>query len=584
MTKDIMLLFLSTVTIDRDTATPRRTTYEGVGDCYTTNESAVRYLCAQGAIPARLFAFASTRVQNEPVGGKVTATHEEYFCERVRGVIPDIAARYVALPYDDRATVEASLACVIAMAERINSYIDTLPAGTKVTLHADFTGGMRHANTMMIALLRLLEYSGVNVGNILYSNYGAARVERINSIYDMFGLVAGATEFINYGSVKALEEYFPAAMRTAVLDRLLRAMHSFADEIKLCHAGRLLAATAELAAAMKAFDEREAASAITSERLMAQLASRIRRDYGTLLGAGDSRLKLIEWCLDHDYFQQALTLYVESVPEIMVASGIINITDAGYDAIRNLKAKNSPTNDAFFFLTEMRPNEKKTAELFVAVKEYMRPVEEKQQELVRFYQHTARELRKNPLAVEKVIARLYEFNASEPVALVDTPRAENMLRWLIGCRQDLQLLIDAPNSCSREYTAFMAAYSSQPGNSAETFVAMEPGKKLRTMLSFIMGNAKDDMLTAMFTCTKFEYAGHVCAYIDNGLATLGAGVTRERLRDILNTYGDFKTERNISNHARQDEDVITAAELQARMRAALATIREAIPERPPVVE
>ena len=44
VTKHIMLLFLSLVRVSQDHKSIATTKYEGIGDVYTTNESAVRYL------------------------------------------------------------------------------------------------------------------------------------------------------------------------------------------------------------------------------------------------------------------------------------------------------------------------------------------------------------------------------------------------------------------------------------------------------------------------------------------------------------------------------------------------------------
>ncbi|MBE8953010.1 MAG: hypothetical protein SR1Q7_07695 [Quinella sp. 1Q7] len=54
------------------------------------------------------------------------------------------------------------------MAGRIQEFA----AGDKVTLHVDLTGGMRDVNIMMLDLTRLLDYSGLEIKHILYSDFG----------------------------------------------------------------------------------------------------------------------------------------------------------------------------------------------------------------------------------------------------------------------------------------------------------------------------------------------------------------------------------------------------------------------------
>lgn len=40
----------------------------------------------------------------------------------------------------------------------------------KIVLHTDMTGGMRNAIMMILGVMRLLEYSGIGLENVLYSN------------------------------------------------------------------------------------------------------------------------------------------------------------------------------------------------------------------------------------------------------------------------------------------------------------------------------------------------------------------------------------------------------------------------------
>ena len=56
--------------------------------------------------------------------------------------------------------------------------IQKFAVGDEVTLHVDLTGGMCDVNIMMLDLTRLLEYSGLKIGRLLYSNLGKKTVEK----------------------------------------------------------------------------------------------------------------------------------------------------------------------------------------------------------------------------------------------------------------------------------------------------------------------------------------------------------------------------------------------------------------------
>ncbi len=96
------------------------------------------------------------------------------------------------------------------MAAKIQKYIqgEDMPAGSKMVLHADCTGGLRHTNMMMLGIMRLLQYNNIEIGMILYSNYKKKKVEEANEIYHFFDLIAGAEEFVRFGSVSAILDYY----------------------------------------------------------------------------------------------------------------------------------------------------------------------------------------------------------------------------------------------------------------------------------------------------------------------------------------------------------------------------------------
>ena len=80
MAKNILLMFISKVGIDPNTGNVRKTLYNDIGETYTTNESALRYVLQTNSLD-KIFAFASKVVLEKPVGAEDTdnLTHYEYF-------------------------------------------------------------------------------------------------------------------------------------------------------------------------------------------------------------------------------------------------------------------------------------------------------------------------------------------------------------------------------------------------------------------------------------------------------------------------------------------------------------------------
>lgn len=189
MDKNILLLFLSDVKTKKidDKVVISEADYENIAGEKTqiTNESAVRYILKDFPID-KLFVFASKKVRNNLLNiGSAPQTHLQYSLERLKKFLSDEDCFFV-FDYDEDGSDNDNLKSIAMMARQIQKFA----AGEKVTLHVDLTGGMRHVNMMMLELTRLLEYSGLTVGKVLYSNYEpksqSGRVEEVQSIYDLF--------------------------------------------------------------------------------------------------------------------------------------------------------------------------------------------------------------------------------------------------------------------------------------------------------------------------------------------------------------------------------------------------------------
>ena len=78
-----------------------------------------------------------------------------------------------------------------------------------------------------------MEYQKITIGKILYSNFESHTVDEVNEIYNLFDLIAGAEEFVRFGSVDAIQNYFKGRNIPPVLQELLDAMNQFAQVIKI---------------------------------------------------------------------------------------------------------------------------------------------------------------------------------------------------------------------------------------------------------------------------------------------------------------------------------------------------------------
>ena len=353
--QNILLLFLSYIKVG-NTGKVESHDYKEVGKAFSTNESAVRYLFQKAGSVDKVFMFVSDGVRKEMMYGKGEAakpyldeqgrhrTHVEYFIDSLRDIVAEDA--FVQIVFDDCGNGDNTLGSALEMSDSIKAYVDSVSSDTEVVLHADFTGGLRSAMMAMMAVVRLMQYSGIKTGEMLYSNFQAKEVEESGYIYDLFDVVSGAEEFANFGSVNTIRRYFRHREIPAVLERLLDAMGRFSEEIRLCHRKQLERAVTDLCRCIEAFaasDSRDIES-----RLMHQLETRIKSDYASLWADDADIMSLIRWCLEHDYLQQALTLFVEGIPDYLYEHGIFQLPEDVAKRKFILEKKDKEVSTAFY--------------------------------------------------------------------------------------------------------------------------------------------------------------------------------------------------------------------------------------------
>ena len=218
--------------------------------------------------------------------------------ETYYGNISDIEEVMVPCEFNENADIQQTMDTVIEMASKIQKYIGTLPNSTEVTLHVDTTGRMRHASLMMPVITRLIQYLGVKIGNILYSNYDSDRkkqfVEESNEIYNLFDVISGAYEFVSFGSVEAIQNYFKEKNPQGELKNLNAHIETF----------------------------KNVSNKTLHEKLFANLIDTIQKEYGILLSNEVNRIDIIRWCMEKGFWQQVFTLCTEWIPEMIVDFGI----------------------------------------------------------------------------------------------------------------------------------------------------------------------------------------------------------------------------------------------------------------------
>lgn len=321
-TRNIMLAFVSLVN-ENSLAKPIR--YADLGGkpyiAIQTNESAIIKVQRElGDNPLDgVFLISSERVKTFDVA--ITEeygvlTHINFLKKRLIEADPRLSDKLIDLDYyEDLDDIEESMRNVTQIAERIMAYAQSYPEDN-ICLYADMTGGFRYNSVMMLVIMQLLQYNGIKLGRVLYSDPQKKKVFNATSLLGLFRLVSGADEFVTFGSVEGLQNYFREAPKTKELDELLQSMQRFSEAIKMCRTGIIKDELKTLNVRLQAFQEHHGGT--LQEELFASIILTLRNEYSSLLQGEATEFDIIRWCERKGFLQQAMTLCTEWLPAYLV--------------------------------------------------------------------------------------------------------------------------------------------------------------------------------------------------------------------------------------------------------------------------
>lgn len=372
----------------------------------TTSETAIKYLFKKKIEEEKELDFTLDKVfllRSKLVGGTVgfapeiattypefntNTRHLEVLCSQIdtfykayfeQEIIPLFSTVIKEIPCGDSLDNTKELGDnIIKLCKEIVAYKKTLSASSKIRLYIDTTGGFRNAAMIFLILGRIMSYLGIEVADVFYTSWkeGNCSVHPIKDTYELLDLVAGFEEFKLYGSAKKLNAHFKANQvdedglessdagnrenNNSSIHELLSAMDSFSEAINISSRGsfeKSIKRLDESLALVRSTTDNTSANKNFDQELVELLQDPIEKSYDTLLdhhrNNTSDELAYIDWCLNHDYLQQALTLFCEYVPEYALEKGIIEI-DAARLSAEDEETANEIYNTADLRSTSMR--------------------------------------------------------------------------------------------------------------------------------------------------------------------------------------------------------------------------------------
>ena len=360
--------------------------YHHIDKVYITSESVFKYLCIpqhkgnsksvknlEGICLDAVFAFTTKTVIESELPHEATKewdinktyTHEEFINERLKEIYryahSDETANFKIIPIrvdDTSAEVNRSTYAVLRMIKAIMEFMQDDPS--QYIIHFDLTGGFRHIPFIMMMVLNVLKKTGIEIGTIAYTMSLGNKfiVEEMNGIFNMYKLMDGVHEFISFGSGKQLSTYFEDADchnedpidlkdETTLLDNFVASVKEFSEMITISNRKEFKIALENIKTSWEAIKDYEHKNPIETENkdknliprkgltgnniyLLNFFGPRVKQEYEALWNTNDE-LEYVLWCLDHNFIQQALTLYIEILPGRLTTQidGLCALTENG---------------------------------------------------------------------------------------------------------------------------------------------------------------------------------------------------------------------------------------------------------------
>lgn len=204
-------------------------------------------------------------------------------------------------------------------------------------------GGPRDVMLSLNAVISLLDEEGIEPTKICGTNLATKMIEDQKASFDMFRFVSGMRDFINFGSVKVLGEYFAKNMPHSssedgiqednrnVNNNIITAMQRVSDGMQFSNPTEYKEGLDQLYIELTKPDANQK-EGILNQSILGIFRENIEQDYGILLD-NEKRtiIDIIAHCLKKGQCQQALTFLESYLPEYYTKNKILYFDGQGND-------------------------------------------------------------------------------------------------------------------------------------------------------------------------------------------------------------------------------------------------------------
>ncbi len=210
-------------------------------------------------------------------------------------------------------------------ASAIQKIISAVPRDAVV--YIDTTGGFRNSSYLLTAVVRILEYSGIQVKKAVYSNHHSnpKTIIDVTDHYRLFDLINAANSFTSFGNSTELERFFQKKNNPRI-QRVVAAMKEFSEAVAMCRTVGLDRILAEMNESLSSMGATEPHT--EDEVLFSSISGLIRQKFG--IPSPGSKIEypeIIRWCLNNQMIQQAVTIYIEKIPAFLLEKQYFTVSE-----------------------------------------------------------------------------------------------------------------------------------------------------------------------------------------------------------------------------------------------------------------
>ncbi len=191
------------------------------------------------------------------------------------------------------------------------------------TVYIDIAGGQRNISNLIQQLVSILRYKDIKNPCNLYADFGRGIIVDTSESVRMEALLEGFYEFMTTGKVKRISTCFSGTQQGTVKD-ILSSMTEFSDKVSLGKVEDLEQTVKKLQDSITAYESTNKNDSSIEGVILEQFLPLIKQ---RMIGRSVEveYVRIIQWCLDNDLIQQALTIFVEKVPKHVFKIGAIQI-------------------------------------------------------------------------------------------------------------------------------------------------------------------------------------------------------------------------------------------------------------------